>query len=314
MTGLAYAGKIIETSPIPGADRIILATAICGSGGKWRGVVSKGIDRDNIVVILPDSIVPESDPDFKFMEGYHYRVRQRRFKGVPSECLILEDKTKSDIGTDLTTNLGIIKYEKPSISAEALGDFPGFIPKTDEPLLQKVSNMLDHLNGKPYIITLKMDGSSTTAYNYNGHFGVCSRNQELKPGDNAYWRVARKYNLENHLDEGMAIQYETCGPKVQNNKIGLKEIDGYAFQGYDIRSGVYLREVGGIMNHVPIIEQGDSFQYNQDELQFMAEGMRYKNGSPAEGIVVRPMEEMRVSIGLENLRLSFKVINLLYRD
>ena len=39
--GLVYVGKIIAIDAIPNADQIVSATVVCGTGGKWNGVVRK---------------------------------------------------------------------------------------------------------------------------------------------------------------------------------------------------------------------------------------------------------------------------------
>ena len=56
---LAYIGRIIKTEPIEGADRIHLATAVCGSSGIWRGVTPKDMGIETVVVVfLPDESSP----------------------------------------------------------------------------------------------------------------------------------------------------------------------------------------------------------------------------------------------------------------
>ena len=42
------------------------------------------------------------------------------------------------------------------------GNFPSFIPKTDEMRVQSVPEVLDEIHGLPYVITLKYDGTSST--------------------------------------------------------------------------------------------------------------------------------------------------------
>lgn len=319
-SNLVYVGKIIQVASIEGADRIHLATAVCGSGGIWRGIVSKDLDVGSpVVVFQPDSLLPQDNPDYSFMEARKYRVKQRRFKGVPSECLILLYKGQEPIGTDVTEAFRVTKYTKQSpmhLNAEALGLFPEFIPKTDEMNIQSVPEMLVALQGKPFYITLKMDGMSSTAYKYNGHFGVCSRNLEIKDGDNPLWKVAKDNNLPDVVSEGFAIQWETCGPRIQGNPIGLTKSQGYAFNVWDIQNKKYQGfDIKWLkwMPFVPLIETGECFSYSLDDLQKIAEKL-YPNGAPAEGIVVRPMTEEIIFAGREYQRLSFKVMNLNYKD
>lgn len=86
--GLVYIGKILALHPIDGADRIQRAEVVCGKGGRWSGVVQKEQfhDGDPCQVYLQDTLLPHL-PEFAFMEPRGWRIRQMKFKGVPSECL-----------------------------------------------------------------------------------------------------------------------------------------------------------------------------------------------------------------------------------
>ena len=297
---LVYIGKIIAIDTIPGADQIVSATVVCGQGGKWKGVVRKaelGLG-DMCEVYLPDSLLPEDNERFAFMKASHFRVRMRRFKGAPSEVLIMPTDMDMDIGTDITPFRGVSKYHKPipvHLQGKAKGDFPGFIPKTDELNYQRYGELVDALVGKPYYITEKCDGSSTTAFKYKGEFGLCSRNLELqKDANNGFWKVCDKYGIEEKLREGIALQWETCGPGIQSNPMGLKEIDGFAFSGYDISKQAYMSmyEVRAMCKELgfpfcKVIKEGESF--SKEGIETMGEG-KYSNGKEREGVVVRSQE------------------------
>jgi RNA ligase (TIGR02306 family) len=324
--GLVYVGKIIELDRIIGADFILSATVVCGSGGKWKGVIN--ISDFNVnslcstnslcMVYLPDSLIPRSE-EMKFMESSKWRVRMRRFKGAPSEVLIMPCNYNFTVGYDLTELLGVTKYHKPipvNLQGKAKGDFPSFIPKTDEPNYQNLEGReyLDKLHEDAYYISEKADGSSTTAFKYKGKFGVCSRNWELElDEDNGYWQVARKYDLENKLPEGIALQWETCGPNIQCNSMDLKSIDGFAFSGYNIAENRYLTmdEFIDLCRDIEfprckLIKYGISFDKNTVET---LGGGFYENGHPREGVVVRSCENK-----LGHKPISFKVINLDYEN
>ncbi len=322
--GLVYIGKIIDMQPIDGADFIVSATVICGHGGKWRGVIRKfDFEQDDgCVVFLPDSLLNKNDHHYlPFMKDSNWRVKMRRFKGAPSEVLITRhfqtmayriDETVLDVGTDVTERLKVIKYHKPvpaHLQGIAKGNFPDFIPKTDEPNYQRSLELVDALAGKAYYITEKADGSSTTAYRYKGNFGLCSRNLELERNeDNGYWKVAMKYRLEELLPEGYALQWETCGPGIQSNPMGLTEIDGFAFSGYKIDEHRYLdmMEFWTLLDklrfpHCKILDVGAEFR--RDGIETLGEGL-YSNGHQREGVVVRSQENFG------GKPISFKVVNL----
>ena len=314
--GLVYVGKIIKLDPITGADFIASATVVCGQGGKWRGVCKK-LDfqvGSLCVVYLPDALIPESE-NMKFMAATGWRVKMRRFKGAPSEVVIMPISSGDfELGADLTLTMGVKKYFKPipvQLQGVAKGDFPQFIPKTDELNYQRYPDLVESLLGKPYYITEKCDGSSTTAYRWKGNFGVCSRNLEtIKTPSNGYWQVAEKHNIEELLPEGIAIQWETCGPGIQKNPMGLKQIDGFLFSGYNIEDQRYLdlsellelnKQI--LMPFARILERGDSFK--SEGLETLGEGL-YSNGKQREGVVVRSQ------VNYDAKPISFKVINLDY--
>ncbi len=242
-----------------------------------------------------------------------------RFKGSPSEVLImpLGYESSLDIGTDITEEMDVTRYFKPipaNLACDAKGPFPSFIPKTDEPNYQNQEGQegVGLLQGKPYYITEKADGSSTTAYKYKGEFGVCSRNWELKyNADNGYWKIADRYNLKETLPEGYAIQWETVGPKIQGNPMGLKEVSAFAFSAYKIDENRYLTmreliKLGDFLHFplCPIVEYNQSF--DKEKVSILGEG-NYRNGKPREGVVVRSTENL-----LGHKPVSFKVINLGY--
>lgn len=315
--GLVYVGKIIETQSISNADFIVSATVVCGSGGKWRGIVRKSDFNVNdlCVVYLPDSLVPETQQDMQFLKSSGWRVKMQRFRGAPSEVVIMPLRFDIPVGTDLTKSCGVTRYHKPvaaHLNGVAVGPFPSFIPKTDEPNYQSNESMVDSLVGKPYYITVKMDGSSTTAYKHNGVFGLCSRNLQLERNEqNGYWQIAIRYHLEDLLPDGYALQFETCGPGVQSNPMGLTSLDGFAFSAYKINECRYLEytELLGLLKILdfpmcPVVSIGESF--DKKNLENLGCGT-YSNGKPREGVVVR--SQYNIDHGKP---ISFKIINLDY--
>lgn len=317
---VATIGKIIELAPIKDADRIESATVVCGQVGKWMGVVQKGQFKvgNKVNVFLQDALLPE-DSRWDFMAKYHWRVRIAKFRGAPSECVIVPYYVEGEIGEDIGDWLGITKYEKPipaSMQGEIYGDFPSFIPKTDEPNFQSAPEIVMALVGKPFVITVKYDGTSCTAYKCAGHFGVCSRNWELKEGTSIYWKMAAKYDLIDWIPESTAYQFEIIGPDIQGNPLGLKENEIRLFAMWDIEDKVFYSvqdmedttlPVG--IPYVEVVKRGVDFPLIEDwELRNLAEG-NYPNGHPREGVVIRSAEEMTL-----DERLSFKVINPLYKD
>ncbi len=254
MERLAYIGKILTITPIEGADRVEQATVVCGKGGRWEGVVPKGAFlADRLCrVFLPDCIVPQI-PEFEFMAQHKHRVKMRRFRGVPSEALIMTmsgsytEAFALGVGADISDMEGCTKHEKPipvGMGGETEGGFPSFISKTDEMNFQQVPELVEDLRGRMFVATEKADGTSTTAYFYEGHFGVCGRNWERKDTiRSVLWHVAKKYKVHEllpKLGRNLALQWETVGPGIQGNPMKLKEPDMRLFDVYDIEERRYF--------------------------------------------------------------------------
>jgi RNA ligase (TIGR02306 family) len=323
MTGLVYIGKVVSVAAIPDADRIESLEVVLGQGGRWRGTAQKGQFKtgDCCQVYLQDCLVPHT-PELAFMENNQWRIRMRRFRGVPSEVLIKPQTIPGEVGADVTIESGATKFEKPlpaNLAGEALGFFPGFIPKTDEPNFQTVPEMVQALRGHSYYATVKADGSSATIFRTAERFGCCSRNLEFKDTpNNAIWQLARRFELEKNIPLGISIQCEVVGPGIQKNPMGLLRVEPRLFNVWDIEARRYwncgeLRkfcsDIGFPM--VEVIADGQTFDFDTDDaLRALADG-NYDNGKPREGIVIRPTEEMRMPTGD---RVSFKIINLSYKD
>ena len=314
---LVFIGNIVLLEDVPNADFIVSATVVCGRGGKWKGIVRKAEfqEGDACLVYLPDSLVPNDDPDLEFMKSSSYRVKMRRLRGTPSEVLIMPNRFHDlSIGFDCTSRCRVTKYHKPvaaHLQGIAKGNFPDFIPKTDELNYQRYGDLVDALVGQPYYITEKCDGSSTTAYRYKDNFGLCSRNLELEKNiGNGYWDVCVKHELEQKLPDDYAIQWETCGPKIQSNPMELNEIQGFLFSGYRISEHRYLtfaelRSLSAQLAFpmVRVLSVGNSF--TKDGIELLGEGL-YDNGKQREGVVVRSQDNVY------GKPISFKVINLNY--
>jgi len=330
---LASIQKIVDVKPIENADAIE-KVQILG----WQCVSRKNEFKpgDLAIYFEIDSFLP-IDERYEFLrksshkiltdgrEGF--RLRTIKLRKTLSQGLLLSLKEFPEIvdakeGQDVTEILKIEKYEPPiptNLSGQIFGKFPTHIvPKTDEIRVQSIPTILDEMKDRQYYITTKVDGTSSTFYYKDGHFGVCGRNWEYKEDEtNTYWKIAKKYKLKELMEEdkrNIAIQGEIVGPGIQKNPLLLKELEIRVFSVYLIDEHQYasINEAQEIcesleLPFVPIDEMGDSFNYTLDELLEKAKG-KYKNTDRnREGIVIRPQIEA-VSVILEG-RMSFKVIN-----
>jgi RNA ligase (TIGR02306 family) len=295
----------------------------------WK-VVTKRNDfksGDLCIYIALDSILPEK-PEFEFMRERHFRTRTIKLRGQISQGLVfptslLPPETSLEIGTDVTEILNIQKYEKvipAHLSGDTAGDFPNYIPKTDEERLQNCVEVLSELKGIECYSTVKIDGTSATFANYHDENLICSRRLAKKEtGDTVYSAIYKKYNISNIFSEikNMAIQGEIAGPGIQKNPLNLKSHELFVFNIYGIISGRYY-DYQDLVNfcryyHLQMVDVDSVFIMNHtlEDLLEMAKGV-YKSGRTREGIVVRPTKE-RFSTVMKG-RLSFKIVNNDYKD
>jgi RNA ligase (TIGR02306 family) len=343
---LATFETISEILPIEGADRIEIARV-----QGWQSVIRKGDYKvgDKVIFVPIDTVLPPAEWNKHLWDKNDptkpIRVKTVRLRGAVSQGLIFPSSLVSaqeiwdhmddpDEDVSIAGMLGITKYEKPipaCLAGEVKGDFPNqFVSKTDEDNLMSNIQAFEELKQCTQVyVSLKMDGTSVTYIKEeNGDFRVCSRNLELKDTEkNVYWQVARKYDLQNIMKPGTALQGEICGPGIQKNPAGLKEIELFAFNYKNLKTNKYIAiqknnlfefELQKLQT-VPFISrlhQG-AIQYETlDSLQAWANNLLYDNGEPAEGIVLRGLNEKDEYVFSPTLHkmLSVKIINQNYKD
>jgi len=314
---------------------------------EWPVVIPKGQYKEGelVVFITIDSIVPESNPYFEFMRRQKFRIWNARFKGAPSSGLVCPTSILNDFvkmsapfegaeftwneGVDVSTILGITKYEKPldlSVRGDAAGNFPtSLISISDEDNMLSNSKSLLELEGKDIYITQKVDGSSTTFIFNNGEFKACSRRFELKEGSGFPWTSATKYDIKNKmtiLGRNLAIQAESIGPKLNGNTMELKEpeIRVFRIKDLDKREVVNFYELTKLCEQLqlPMVDVIDVCKFDKDKhtieyFRQLADAQIWKtNGKPGEGVVVAPtIPFYSPSIGKE---WSLKLINQNYKQ
>lgn len=355
MRKLVTIKSIDSIQPIENADKIEVAFV-----GGWPVVVSKGQFSVNEFVLYHeiDSILPRGNPDYDFLmarssgkyttdegstaEGH--RLRTIKLRGQVSQGLILPlpkdfvvtknrgvHYVESDTlnatpidEADLTEYFGVKKYEKrlsANLSGFARGNFPSFIPKTDQERIQNLSKKFPKwvADEAIYEMTEKLDGTSCTIYKNSvmleedkEALGVCSRNLDLKDTEgNVYWDIAKKYDIHAILlrdGRNLAIQGEIIGEGIQGNQYKLQNRQFFVFDIYDIDNKEYLdaydrQEFCKINNlqHVPVVNSRYMFEVNNviDAIP-LADGPSALNGTPREGLVFK---------SLRNPADSFKIIS-----
>jgi RNA ligase (TIGR02306 family) len=316
---------VLALHPIPNADAIELAQI-----NGWQCVVKKGeFQVGDLGVYFEIDAVPPDRPMFDFLwkgqpkRPESLRIRTMRLRGALSQGLLMPPGTFPELtavveGADLTADLGVHKYEPPAPEGmeDYRGPFPSLVPKTDEMRVQSFPQLIDELRGKPYVATLKCDGTSATFCMWEGEFHACGRNHSIADADNIFWKVARRYNLPEIMAEhpNLALQGEVVGLGLPKNPMGLKGTELRTFNIYDMRAGRHLDHyeyLGFCMKYgipaVPVVEEGEDFQHTVESLLKLAEGPYEGTKNEREGIVIRP----RIGQHSQTLggRLTFKAIS-----
>ncbi len=228
-------------------------------------------------------------------------------------------------------------------------NFPEFLRKTDQERIQNLMSYFDTQEDTPFEETLKLDGSSCTMYSHKTNytlyerfknlftgefrstytrFGVASRNLDLKRGvsksttftngeqtsefsTSNFWKAAIKYNIEDMLPEGYAIQGELIGPKIQSNHEKVEDIEFYIFDVFNIKTQKYLTPAervqflldnGMLHIHIPIVNSEVYLFTEHTNINTLLE--RVAGDSMNRGVV----SEGRVYKSHDGKR-TFKVIN-----
>jgi RNA ligase (TIGR02306 family) len=310
--------SIRKLIPIKGADFIELAmvndwTCIVKKG--------EFVEGSKCVYFEIDSLLPE-EPRYEFLASSKrdyfgipkYRIKTMKMRGVISQGLALPLSTFPELTGfeegDISEKINVIKYDpdfytdngRPQPKAgNSEGRFPSFIPKTDQERIQNLPHYYEMYKDHEWEETLKLDGSSLTCYKIetplsrlqrfkqwfgfkqsSTHFGVCSRNLELKPSDtfsktfdngnsiseynqSDFWKIMIQLEVEKYLPAGFALQGELIGPKIQSNHEKVDTNQFWIFDIYNIKEVRYLTPTerldfvfynipSKLIHHVPIIE------------------------------------------------------------
>lgn len=316
----------------------------------WHCVVKKGEFKvgDKVVYIEIDSVPPSDNSVFDFLKDSKGRMKPlktKKIRGVFSQGLVMPlailPYTEVEEGQDVTEILNIKKKEDEIVEfyknagTFRKSTFPPFIYKTDETRVQVLQKQLNVAQGKTFVATEKVDGTSFTAFIREGKFGICSRNMEVDMNvDSPYSSITKKYNLEerfNILREftgyDFAIQGEIIGSNIQGNKYKVVDYECYLFNLFNINKqkdiGFFAdKEEEKIFNNftldkvatflrmktVPIIDENFVMTNDIDKLVEYSVGKSVLNkNQDREGIVFRLKHNREMSYYGE--RISFKAIN-----
>jgi RNA ligase (TIGR02306 family) len=342
MEKLAVIAKVLELAPIEGADRIERATVL-----GWYVVVRKGLHKadDLVVMIFPDSLAPKKYVDETYEGDEKTRIKTVKMRGQYSAGRVLPISVLTDryperffaVDDEVSVLLDVEKWVAPvglSIAGDELGDFPTqYIPRTDELNFRSEPAALAEAHTDPrfkdveFVATLKMDGTSATYIKcsneyHDGYFYVCGRNKYYtKTPGNVHWRMSDKYNIEENLPEGYAIQGEICGLGIQANPMKFSDTQFLVYRVKNLKTHEYLGwdELKAFCYYHDFhhVQEVTRFTFSEtyptiETLQEMANNAKYDHGRVnAEGVVILPVKPVR-SMALQKPYWSLKVMNQPY--
>jgi RNA ligase (TIGR02306 family) len=259
--------KVEEVAAHPNADRLDIVRV-----KDWYSIVGRDQYRvGNLVVFVPPDCVLPMDLIEKYKLEYlkkNGRTGTVKLRGAVSQGLVLDCPSGCKEGDDVSSLLGITKYEaeeapirgqaKP-VSKKKLNPF--FDKYTD---IENVNNYKDIFKpGDAVVITEKLHGCNARYANlpiviskdqpilerirlwwkknvlkHTHEFVYGSHNVQLWGtkknyyGDDVWGRIAKKYNLAEVLEANMIVYGEIYGPGIQDLTYGLKDID---FAVFDIK-------------------------------------------------------------------------------
>lgn len=204
------------------------------------------------------------------------KMRGALSQGLILPLSLLNISEDTEVGTNVTSILGVVKYEvldsgdfKSSSTKTKISNYPSFLPKTEQPRIQNLTEWFDWYSEEVFEETLKLDGSSmsvagilepiqlTKLEKIKNFFGanipttkyvslVCSRNVLLErplTNDvtqmNNYWRAFYKFGLD-RIPAGFCVQGELLAPNIQSNHEKVKSVEFYIFDVFDITRQEYL--------------------------------------------------------------------------
>lgn len=224
-------------------------------------------------------------------------LKTARLRGVYSQGLIVDPQTILGVSdeeierlyaehADMTDVCGVWEYYKPLPPGQMgiVGRYDQFVaPRTDAERVQNVSQEVFNLiKQSDYYASVKVDGTSMTLV-YDSRVGkvrLFSHNNELdcevgigKVSFDAAKAQGIAAFCEEHPDT--TVQYELCGPKIQQDRLHLGRYRCFVFSVFDIAKRRYVSPYGFDVlaaNAVPLLD------VNLDEFDIVDDLIGYVDG------------------------------------
>lgn len=317
----------------PGADRLDLA--VLHRFPDWQFVVGRAscAEGDRVIYFPIDSLLPATVIAALGLTGrlagpQTNRIKTIRLRGAISQgvCarpdLLLPAHRVGTIaeGDDLTSELGVTKYEPPAISCQQgrLVPLPGLVSQYDIEGSERFQRIVDLLMDVLVLVTEKVEGSHLAVLRQaDGTLSVCQRNFQILPdpvaGEHDWFKAVLQGGVDATLSRlaevfpgrAITVRGEVLGPGVQGNLYRLLALTVRAFEieveGIAVDASRFVDLMAGMPTAtVPVLDQGRTLRdvLAGRSVAAASTGPSVLSPDPAkpllrEGIVIKPMQEMR---------------------
>lgn len=307
--------------PHPNADSLSIVRiggfTVCTQTAAWGA-------NQLAAYVQPDSLVPVDRPEFAFLADQtaytarstkaqpgdpatHHRVTVRKLRGVPSMGLLVPAPEGAKVGDDAAPALGVLWYDPPVNTDEAISGPIIHVPVYD---VENLRHDLQALAGfGELVVTEKIHGANARYTCVDGEFYAGSKSQ-WKRGPNTIWHraAAAVPGIEAmcRQHEGLVVYGEVYGP-VQSLRYGKAEptlavFDIYRGGAWESWGDLLFTAIHYGLPLVPVVDGPGHFTV--DQLLDLAEGPSLIEDANhiREGVVVRNIRENRLQDGTRALR------------
>ena len=312
--------KISKVWPHPGADRLDLAQV---EGLAFQFVCQRGtqVEGGEVIFFPIDSVLPQPLIEFfgigNMLSGKdHNRIRTVKLRGEFGQGFVSAiDRVKEylkvdELPEDLTTALGVTKYEPPEVMVNNAKLIPLDMSVYDIEGCDRFQHVVDYLMDKDVVITEKVEGMNIhVTLKSDGEVKYGQRNYYILSNDpehpHSFETAGKKVFLPlanaicgfHKSALNVRIRGEFLGESSQGNYYGFKghrpmvfeiDIEGKPVDAIDLLDMVETFNI----DFVPVLFKGKLRDFlNGKTVQEASTGQSQLVNKLREGIVIRPFRE-----------------------
>lgn len=334
--------EVTDILPHPNAERLKIVKVRSGAGPLgYTLITSDHYETGELAVLVGvDSLVPVDRPEWEYCKkrldykpgSSHYRIRRAKLRGIATDGVLVRNTFCTALGTDVSTEMGILKYEIPESvdvvsvntsdkgpqNPKALNWWKKNIPDYSVINLRKVSNLFTE--GELVEISEKIHGSNIRFGKIRGKLYVGSHHaikSDMRSRWSRFWdRLFRRTRSSAHwygtdvwstwvkenvdfsrLPEGYVFYGEIFGPGIQKGfEYGQTKHAVRIFDVWEIKDQRWVsNREKFLLNLGAGLTEVPTFKalYDHNRVTEVAELASDWPGTIREGLVVKSMDGQR---------------------